>query len=300
MENATIKEIIIQKLIQENYSIDTIAEALNEIYKKDLEILSFQKRTLVKNIKNIEELLNLTHEEFLKKVNITNWKQNAQDITFATCVKRLLEELKKIIQEKKAQNEEEYLEKNKEKIFNSLVSFIQNYIIKGLKEKIRQSIEKTQNKDNKELNYIRLDLNDKELKLLKQLLTNKIEYKDIIDSPDKFENLKMLKHIKEELEYYLQKIEYKSIVDRTYIIEDMNLDGRDNKTLNQYSISRISDIIEYSIEELSKLPRFGNSICSKLLKFFQEKNIVSLTDRETVLRNLTEENAGIIKRQKVV
>ena len=108
----------------------------------------------------------------------------------------------------------------------------------------------------------------------------------------------MLEHIKEELEYYLQKIEYKSIVDRTYRIEDMNLDERDINTLNQYHISRISDIIEYSIEELSKLPRFGYSICSKISKFFQEKNIVSLTERELVLINLDKDNAGIKTRQK--
>lgn len=297
----TIREIIIEKLKEVNISDEHIEEILKNYEKKIItseEIFSYYyyKKLYICEIIYMKNLFDLTMQDATLSLMST------KNILMRYIKKIILDIFKIQIQLKEQEQQSIIVKDNHEKLKTLLNQIKSDPLMSEiLKEEIlyKQNINNLNEENNnrrKQWKYSRLNLNTFEINLLRKYLLNNFNIEELDKHPDKQECYKAIINIYINIKYYIKKIQYKQILNKNYLeIENLNFSTRELNMLRKNCIFIVSDIIEYSKEEIDELPFLGNHTKEKIYTKLEEKNIILLPDEAEIEEKLQIDNAGIIK-----
>ena len=143
--------------------------------------------------------------------------------------------------------------------------------------------------------HCRLDLNNYEQYMLREYLLKHEKY----NSPTRENSLIHITIINlyKKIAQYIHKLKYKEILNANYYrIEELDFKPETINMLKRNKLNNISDIIEYSKEEILGITEFGKKISLDIIENLEEKNIAFLNDEQLGII-VSQENAGIKKNK---
>lgn len=287
-----IKEFIIRILQSREYSSEEITKIL-EIYQsqtiKEAKLfrLGITEHIKEKNIIYVEQFLNQTIQEASKDTGVTTETIKNRIKTICLKLIELIEERRKEVNiiEKIKQTEHRLIELiNKIEKNPKLLQYLKEDIICSENSKWKNS---------------RLFLDIEEIIILRNYIRKNIDHEILIRKTDEYKVYKQINNIYTNLNYYIKRLEYKKIVNQNYYeLKSINLINSEQNSLKRNNILCVSDILEYTEEELETLPILGEKTLKKILEELDKRNIHLLCHKEIILANLKEENANIKVKQK--
>lgn len=286
----TIKEEIIRELLTQNYTEEEIIGVITTYGKyliEDIELFNTAqiKKFKENNIIELKDYMNKTEEEISNILYFPKKSRGAK-------TRKIIKQIREILQ--KLKNETDII-KNIELYHNNLLN-----LVKQIKENrkllnmLRDDIIASQNLEQANWIHSRLNLNKQEIDMLRDYLNEQIKLENIASNPNIYEIGLIIINIYNNLSYYIKKIQYKEIVDQFfYELETIGLTKSEQYAYKRNNIFYVSQILEYTEEELLKLPKFGNTTYNKTMLELQKYNIYMFWEKEKIIENLEQENAKI-------
>ena len=283
---------------QTNYDEQEIEKIMTLIEKKEIRKSTFFSKYLYKifdtvGIIYVKDLYVLTQEEVMKILGLTKFMVRGY-------IKDMNNKIIIAVKER-----EEYL-KNKNKTIKSeplITAIIKTIKLSPrftalLKEEI--IFREEYNNDPKEIQRrykpfycCNLNLNNKEISILRGLLLGKLKY----DTNDRKFNAAIIK-ISENLHLFIRKLQYKSMINRNYLdLEEINLTSNDIRILDRAGITTVSDLIE--LNNLKKERHTLSSLEKKIKDALKEVGIIIPEKHEDIDEVFEKENAGIKKPKRI-
>ena len=124
-----------------------------------------------------------------------------------------------------------------------------------------------------------------------------LDKEDIITLKNCIKNKKTLcnTEIIIEIRIYINKIKYKKTLEKNYnSIDEIIKNGSTRNRLKSVNIQKVSDLIEFTEEELNTIEGLGKTSIKIIESALEERNIINLENPILVNEMLKEKNYGII------
>ena len=297
----TVKEIIEENLRQYKYNEKEINNILKKLETSTLEESNLLSTILSRRLKNkdIIYLIDFFKLEIKKAEKTMNLTPQITEKFLITISKKI----GLLINQKNQETETEQIGKIVHQELQNLIENITNNKVLNeiLKEEIMytQSLELKKDQNIKTWKYSRHFLTKKEISLLRKYLQKNINLSEIEDSVNKANIYASIIDIYNNLSMYINRLNYKYILNNNYYeLESIDLEQSTIKVLKRNNIFLVSELIEYTNEELQKIKALGPAKYNNIIEKLKEKNIIMLEEKEKLIENLQKENANIKQKSK--